>query len=123
MSLGLLFNHQYTQSKGIDKRPLSEMNTASPLYVIKNTLDGSKEARYHVNLVHLLDLAFINGQLSMLSIEQERYLTKYFKQGDVVTEALNSNSADPYGSLDEVFKQLDSFLGGYIGEDNGKYAR
>ena len=123
MSLGLLFNHQYTQSKGIDKRPLSEMNTASPLYVIKNTLDGSKEARYHVNLVHLLDLAFINGQLSMLSIEQERYLTKYFKQGDVVTEALNSNSADPYGSLDEIFKQLDSFLGGYIGEDNGKYAR
>lgn len=58
----------------------------------------------------------------MLSIEQERYLTKYFKQGDVVTEALNSNKADPYGSLDEVFKQLDSFLGGYIGED-GKYAR
>ena len=123
MSLGLLFNHQYTQSKGIDKRPLSEMNTASPLYVIKNTLDGSKEARYHVNLVHLLDLAFINGQLSMLSIEQERYLTKYFKQGGVVTNALNSNSADPYGSLDEIFKQLDSFLGGYIGEDNGKYAR
>ena len=59
----------------------------------------------------------------MLSIEQERYLTKYIKQGGVVTNALNSNSDDPYGSLDEIFKQLDSFLGGYIGEDNGKYAR
>lgn len=51
----------------------------------------------------------------MLSTEQEKYLTKYFKQGDVVTKALNSNGDDPYDSLDEIFKQLDSFLGGVYG--------
>lgn len=121
MSLGLLFNHQYTQSKGIDKRPLSEMNTASPLYVIKNTLDGSKEARYHVNLVHLLDLAFINGHLSMLSIEQERFISMYFKEAGIATDLINGGSDEPYTNMEIVMKQLDSFLGSYIGELNGKY--
>ena len=101
----------------------SELNTGSFAIYQKYRLDGSIEAVFHVNLIEILDRAFCLDGLRMLSTEQEKYLTKYFKQGGVVTEALNSNSADPYGSLDEIFKQLDSFLGGYIGEDNGKYAR
>ena len=101
----------------------SELNTGSFAIYQKYRLDGSIEAVFHVNLIEILDRAFCLDGLRMLSTEQEKYLTKYFKQGDVVTKALNSNSDDPYGSLDEIFKQLDSFLGGYIGEDNGKYAR
>ena len=101
----------------------SELNTGSFAIYQKYRLDGSIEAVFHVNLIEILDRAFCLDGLRMLSIEQERYLTKYIKQGGVVTNALNSNSDDPYGSLDEIFKQLDSFLGGYIGEDNGKYAR
>ena len=101
----------------------SELNTGSFAIYQKHHLDGSIKAVFHVNLIEILDRVFCLDGLRMLSIEQERYLTKYFKQGDVVTKALNSNSDDPYDSLDEIFKQLDSFLGGYIGEDNGKYAR
>ena len=73
----------------------SELNTGSFAIYQKYRLDGSIEAVFHVNLIEILDRAFCLDGLRMLSTEQEKYLTKYFKQGDVVTEALNSNSANP----------------------------
>lgn len=105
------------------KGTLSELNSADPYFYIKHHIDGTKEAKYHVNLIDLLDRVFTEDATRYLSIEQERFMSRFFKQADSVTKLLNSNSATPFKDLDMVFKQLDSFLGSYIGEDNGRYAR
>ena len=34
-----------------------------------------------------------------------------------------NNDKNPYQNMDTVMRQLDIFLGEYIGEDNGKYTR
>ena len=117
MGFGLLFKHQYPQSQEIVKAPLSEVNTASPWYIIKDTLDGSKEAIYHVNFIRLLDLAFVNESLNLLSIEQGRFISLFFKEAGIVTDLINNNSGNPYDNMEVVMKQLDNVLGSYNGEN------
>ena len=47
----------------------------------------------------------------------------FYKKAGEVTDKINSNNKDPYQNMDTVMRQLDIFLSGYIGEDNGKYTR
>ena len=105
------------------KGTLSEINTGSPVFYVKHHMDGSKETVYHVNLIDLLDRVFTKDGLRFLSIDQERFMSKFFKQAGIVTDLLNSESSTPYAGLDEAFQQLDDFLGSYLGVDNGRYSR
>lgn len=107
----------------VTKDPLSELNTGDPLFYIKVHMDGVKEARFHVNFIDLLDRVFVHDGLKFLSIEQERFITKFFEEAGIVTDKLKNGNENPYIDLDEVFVYLDDFLGSYVGEDNGRYAR
>lgn len=87
--------------------------TGNPLFAIQNHMDGSKEATYHVNLIYLLDRVFVRDSMNPLHRDQERFISRYLNQGGVVTNKLNTGDTNPYVSMDDVLKQLDSFLGSY----------
>ena len=72
MSFGLLFKHQYPQQRGMIKAPLSEINTADPIFLVREHMDGSKKAFYHINLVYLMDKVFIRDNVHILSIDQQQ---------------------------------------------------
>ena len=101
------------------------IRTGSPLYVVKECMDGSREAIYHVNLVYLLDNVFTKNSTKYLSIEQERYLAKFFQEAGKVNDKINEDTAnvDPYENMDDIMRQLDNFLGSYFGVDYGRFAR
>lgn len=124
MSFGLLFNReQYPQSRRVIKAPLSEVNTADPIFLVREHMDGSKKAFYHINLIYLMDKVFIRDSLHLLSIDQERFMSKFFNEAGVVTDILKNSGSNPYGNMDEIMLQLDSFLGSYFGENYGRPTR
>ena len=101
------------------------IRTGSPLFVVKDCMDGSREAIYHVNLVYLLDNVFTKNSTKYLSIEQERYITKFLQEARKANDKINEGTkdVDPYENMDDVMRQLDNFLGSYFGEDNGRFTR
>ena len=105
------------------RKALSEINTADPIFIVHEKMDGSTEVKYHVNLIDLLDKVFLNNTQNFLSIEQDRFMDLFYKKANDVTDRLNSKDKNPYQNMDAVMLQLDAFLGGYTGEDNGKYTR
>ena len=117
MSFGLLFKHQYPQQRGMIKAPLSEINTADPIFLVREHMDGSKKAIYYFNLISLLDEVFLKDSSRFLSIDQERFMRKFFDEANTVTGCLNNNVANPYNYISEIMLQLDSFLGSYFGDD------
>ena len=117
MSFGLLFKHQYPQQRGMIKAPLSEINTADPIFLVREHMDGSKKAIYYFNLISLLDEVFLKDSSRFLSIDQERFMRKFFDEANTVTGCLNNNVANPYNYMSEIMLQLDSFLGSYFGDD------
>lgn len=106
------------------KRPLSEVNVSKPTFY-----DDGYNARYHVNLIYLLDRLFESGNFGEfnrykeLSIEQERFFKLFTKQAHDVTTFINKGDEDIYKNMDLIFQQLDHFLGGYLGENKNEYAR
>jgi hypothetical protein len=119
MNLGKMFIIPSTRPR----KALSEVTTAEPCFIIQEKMDGSTTIKYHVNLIDLLDKVFLNDIQDFLSIEQDRFIDMFYKKAGKVTDKLNSNDENPYESMDTIMRQLDIFLGGYIGEDNGKYTR
>lgn len=105
------------------RQPLSEINTSESYFISYDKLDGTKEVKYHVNLIDLLDKVFLSNTQDFLSLEQSRFISKFYKIAGNVTDKLNSKNETPYSKVDSVLLQLDDFLGGYIGEDNGRYTR
>ena len=122
-----LIINQASHTHGINKEEglVGMIHTGNPLFVIKGCMDGNKEAIYHVNLVYLLDDVFTKNNIKYLSIEQERYITKFLQEGGEVNDKINEGTedVDPYENMDNVMRQLDNFLGSYFGEDNDKYSR
>ena len=124
MSFGIIFKQR--EQLGVSepqKNPLSELNTADPIFFVKEHMDGSKKAIYHVNTVYLMDKVFVRDNLRFLSIDQERFMSKFFNEAGVVTDGLKSNSSNPYSNMDEIMLQLDSFLGSYFGDDYDRLTR
>lgn len=99
------------------KGSLSEVNTANPMFYIKHHMDGSKEAIYHANIIHLMDKVFTLDSLRMLSIDQERFISKFFEQAHVANLILDDTGSitDAYADMDDVMRQFDNFLGSYMG--------
>ena len=105
------------------KSPLSEVNTGDPLIYIKHLMDGTRQVKYHVNLIDLLDRVFTNDGMRFLSLEQERFISEFLKEAGTATNKIKANDNNPYEDMDSVFKQLDDFLGSYVGVDDGRYTR
>lgn len=113
------FHHLHSKSY---KHPLSEINTADPVFHVKTLTDGSKQAYYHINLIDLLDHVFVWDAMEVFSIDQERFFRRYFNQAHEVYEKLDYNNIhdeeqwlDPYENMDELLIQLDDFIGSYKG--------
>ena len=107
------------------KSPLSEINTADPIFIIHNRMDGSEVATYHVNLIYLLERLFVNDYNTVLSIDQERFIRRFLFEAGKVTDAINNKESeeDALENLSPIMRQLDCFLGNYTGENDGQYAR
>lgn len=118
--------HTQRNLDGINEENLASMiRTGSPLYIVKDSMDGSREAIYHVNLVYLLDNVFTKNNTKYLSIEQERYIAKFLQEAGKVNDKIieGTENVDPYENMDDVMRQLDNFLGSYFGVDYGRFAR
>ena len=122
-----LIINQASHTHGINKEEglVGMIHTGNPLFVIKDCMDGSKEAIYHVNLVYLLDDVFTKNNIKYLSIEQERYVAKFLQEAGKVNDKIieGTENVDPYENMDDVMRQLDNFLGSYFGVDYGRFAR
>lgn len=104
------------------KNSLSEINTASPIFLIDTTIDGVKHGIYHVNLIKLLDKMFMNDDFDFISKKQEQFLERYIFQANTVTNQLNLNStSDSFAGMDKALKEFDNVLGSYYGEYNGRH--
>lgn len=88
--LSLSYSRQYSRLNSYDR--------GSSLKDNDKRLDGSTNYTFSESLVPLLDKAIVNDNLYLLSIEQERFISRYFKEAD--TEVLSNDT-----------KQLDEFLG------------
>lgn len=110
------------------KNSLSEVNTGSPIFKINTTMDGTKHAIYHVNMIDLLDKVFMRDNLEFISIEQERFMGRFFQQAHVATNIMDNNALqnkndDPFANMDEMLRELDNFLGSYFGVNYGRFSR
>ena len=105
------------------KGTLSEVNTGDSVFYVKHRMDGKDHAVFNFNLIDLLNRVFVDDGMRYLSIEQERFLSKFFTQADVVTKKINASDSNPYKGLDEVYKQLDNFIGSYLGDNDGRFTR
>ena len=111
MSFNSLFtcpDREYTK-----KTRLSEVNTGEAVHLIKNSLTGEKIAEFHVNLINILDRALLNNNLDCLSIDQERLVSQYFKEGHEVDNLINEEHENPFKNMNPLTYQLDLFLGSY----------
>ena len=105
------------------RKAFSDINTADSVFIIYEKMDGTTEVKYHINIIDLLDKVFLNNIQDFLSLEQNRFIDVFYKKAGEVTSKLNNKDENPYQNMDAVMLQLDAFLGGYVGEDNGKYTR
>ena len=104
------------------KGTLSEVNSSDPFFYTKHHLDGSEEIVYHVNIIDILDNAFIYDAKKFLSRKQEAFIDHFIKAAGIIDERY-SNQEALYTDIDPVFVKLDHFLGNYIGVDEDEYTR
>ena len=114
MSFSSLFT--YPDKEDTKKIILSEVNTGEAVHLIKNSLTGEKIAEFHVNLINILDRALLNNNLDYLSIDQERLVSQYFKEGHEVDTLINEEHENPFKDMNPLTYQLDLFLGSYSPE-------
>lgn len=111
MSFSSLFT--YPDREDTKKTRLSEVNTGEAVHLIKNSLTGEKIAEFHVNLINILDKALLNNNLDYLSLDQERLVSQYFKEGHEVDTLINEEDENPFKDMNPLTYQLDLFLGSY----------
>ena len=111
MSFSSLFT--YPDREDTKKTRLSEVNTGEAVYLIKNSLTGEKIAEFHVNLINILDRVLLNNNLDYLSLDQERLVSQYFKEGHEVDTLINEEHENPFKDMNPLTYQLDLFLGSY----------
>lgn len=116
----------YTETLGVSsksKNAFSEINTGSPIFIIHENMDGTKQATYHVNLIYLLDRLFTDDYYSVLSIEQERFIRRFLYEAGKVMDKLDTDGDKAYDGMSDVMKQLDNFLGSYEGVNDGRFTK
>ena len=97
------------------KNPLSEVNTGSPVFITDTSLFNEKEPVFHVNIIYLLDRALLNNTFSMMSIDEERFIRRFFYEAD---KAVKEKSLDV---MSKTMKSFDTFLGNYRGVNDGQF--
>ena len=112
MCLGIMFKQR--EQLGVSepqKNVLSEINTGEAVHLIENSLTGEKIAKFHINLIDILDKALLNNNLGYLSLDQEKLVSQYFKEGHEVDTLINEEHENPFKDMNPLTYQLDLFLG------------
>ena len=106
------------------KNILSEVNTASPVFIQHKDMHGDINTIYHVNMLYLLDRVFLRDNVGFLSNEQTKFMENFFKEAHEVTELLNIQPEDDaYVGMTKQNCSLDKFLGNFIGVNDGQFTR
>lgn len=110
----------------------AKLDTAKGVFYEDKILYNQGTFEFYVTLIRLYDKAILYDSLSPLSREQERLLREYFIQaGSVTPSNITSTVAgstpqpvmyDPT-VLTKMIRQLDEFLAGFMGTEDGNYAR
>lgn len=121
MSLFNIANPFFNSSN--NKNALSEINTGDFTYTKCRTFNNETKYVFHVNLIKLLDKLFLSNCYASVTPKQEAMIRKYAEEAGIATDKLNDSVEDFRDEMQLIFLQLDDFLGGYIGENSGKYKR
>lgn len=88
------------------------LETGNKFFKDKQNLYSIFVPNFHVNIIRIYDRVIVYDDLHAASIEQQRFLEKYFAEADLIdTIELSVNCAS-----------LDEYLGSYFGENNGRYS-
>ena len=101
------------------KSPFKGLSTGKGSIYTTESLDGSPVYRFNWNLPVLYSRVMVDGNIHILSIEQERLLKRYLEGGGEITPDDLTELDDwvyDYDLLTNEISQLDEFLGSYLGE-------
>lgn len=115
MSLGKIIKQPTSTITKVLKGSLSEINVADTILAENKNLTGVIDYIYSDNFIHLIDEALLNNTFQGLSIEQERFLSRFLKEANKVMSSMNmeDEDIDPYKDMSINMKQLDETLGSY----------
>lgn len=108
------------------------LETAKGVFYQDKVLFNDGNFEFYVNLIYLFDKAMLEDSYGGLSNEQEKLLKEYFIQAGSITpvpfiKATGGEFPDKitydYSLLTKMVKQLDEFLAGFMGIEDGNYAR
>lgn len=76
------------ENEGVVRGSMAEVNTGSPIFIKRINMAGKMEAVHHPNFIKLLDLAMDLNDLSIMSIEQERYFKTFISDIQELNETI-----------------------------------
>ena len=106
-----MFEAMFTGVEKVDVPKISlfrTMESGKSIFLNNKDLYGLDTANFSLNFIPLLDKSIVEDNLYVISIEQQRFLQRYFEEAyKLMEEDLE---------LSKVMKEFDNFLGSYIGE-------
>lgn len=82
------------------------IESGKSVHRVYKELDNEINSNFTINFIYLLDVAFVSDNLYALTIEQQKFIEKYFVEADNIEEE----------NLSLLYAQFDTFLGSFIGE-------
>lgn len=86
----------------------SKLRTPRKTYYQKDDLNGDTTYIFITDIINIFDKIFVDNDKRYASKEQREMLETYCIEADT-------------SDISEFNKQLDNYLGGYLGEDNDVY--
>ena len=107
------------------------LETGLDIFKVDQDLESNDLYTYYVLLIDLFDRAILQNDLHTLSDVQQKLLELYFAQAEKPTDEFIEATSEgeieefeyDFGHMDRHIRTLDDFLGSYLGEDSGRYAR
>jgi hypothetical protein len=110
MNLGGIPSHNDLNNVGIGKGHVSELNTENMFFYLRKDMTGKVEYTFHPIIFQLFDRIIRKDTLSGVSIDQERFIKRFFYEAGKITDAMNGKSELP-DNLTDAAADFDKFLG------------
>ncbi len=108
-----------------DESLFNKIEYGKGIFYDSHNLYENRRYEFYVSLIHLLDRVFTEDNTDFLSDEQTQLIDKYFAEADTVSPPANISLGSwvyDWDSLHRRILDLDTFLGGWLGEEDGEYA-
>ena len=103
-----MFEAMFTGVEKVDVPKISlfrTMESGKSIFINDKDLYGFDTANFSLNFIPLLDKSIVEDNLHVISIEQQRFLQRYFEEANKLMEEDLE--------LSKVMKEFDNFLGSY----------